>query len=45
MVCEKWCDFVIFYRSPSQNHDKFDSFSDNFKLTSEKLAHNNTFCL
>ena len=27
-------------RSPSQNQDKFDSFSGNFELTLDKLAHN-----
>ena len=41
MIGEKRFNFVVLYRSQSQNQDEFDSFSDNFVLTLEKLAHNN----
>ena len=37
MVDEKRCNFVVLYRSPSQDHDEFDSFSE---LILGKLAYN-----
>ena len=45
MIGEKQCNFVAFYRSPSQNQDEFDSFSKNLEITLDKLALNNPFML
>ena len=35
------CRFVTLYRSPNQFQDQFKSFSSNFELNVEKLAHKN----
>ena len=46
MAGEKRCrNLVVFYRSPIQDQDEFDSFFDNFELTPDKLARNNPFLL
>ena len=43
MIGEKRSSSFVFYILSSQNQDEFDSFSDNFELTLDKLAHNNLF--
>ena len=45
MIGDKQCNFVVLYRSPSQNQDVFDSFSKTLKITLDKLMLNNTFML
>ena len=43
MIGNKQCNFVALYRSPSHNHDEFDSFSRSLKIFLDKL--NNPFML
>ena len=45
IIGDKQCNFVVFYSSPSQNQDEFDSFSKNLEITLDKLALNNPFML
>ena len=45
MIGDKQCNFVALYKSPSQNHNEFDSFSKNLEITLDKLALNNPFML
>ena len=43
LISERQCNFVAFYRSPSQNQDEFDLFSKNLEITLDKIALNNSF--
>ena len=45
MIGDKQCNFVALYRSPSENQDEFESFSQNLKITLDKLALDNLFML
>ena len=37
-IGDKSCNFIAFYRSPSQSQDDFESFSENFEMTLETLT-------
>ena len=45
MIGDKKCNFVVVYRSPSQNQDEFDSFSKTLEIAIEKLVLNNPLML
>ena len=45
MIGDKNCNFVVVYRSPSQNQDEFDSFSKNLEIAADKLVLNNPLML
>ena len=42
-MCNKICNFISPYRSPSQTADNFDSFLDNLKLNLDAMTDNNPF--
>ena len=44
-IGNKICNFAALYRSPSQSHDDFETFADNFEMTLELLAQENPFLL
>ena len=45
MISEKQCTFIALYRSPSDDQDKFDSFSKNLEITLDKPALKKPFML
>ena len=42
-IGDKFCNFIALYRSPSQSQGDFETFSDNFEMTLETLAHKGSF--
>ena len=42
---DKTCNFVVFYRSPSQSQDVSERFYENIERTLDNLAQNNPFVL
>ena len=42
-IGDKICNFVAFYRSPSQSQDDFKTFADNFEKALEILAQKKLF--
>ena len=43
-IGEKTCNFLYFYRSPSQSRDDFETFNENFELNLENMVQRNPFC-
>ena len=43
LIVNKLCNFIYFYRSPSQPTDIFNQFPDNLELTLDELANHNPF--
>ena len=41
MVGDELCNFIAFYRSPSQSQDLFQSFKGNLDLNLESAVQNN----
>ena len=39
------CNFLCFYRLPSETRDTLETFADNLELTLDKLANNNLFLI
>ena len=39
-IGDKLCNFVAFYRSPSQTQDEFENYSDNLELNLGTLSQN-----
>ena len=44
-IGDKFCNFVVLYRSPSQSQDDFETFSSNFEMTLDILAQKNPFLM
>ena len=42
-IDDQSCNFIALYRSPSQSQDDFETFYDNFEMTSETLAQKRSF--
>ena len=45
LIANKICNFISFYRSPSQPTDIFDQFIDNLELTLDEMAKHNPFLI
>ena len=43
LIANKLCNFITFYRSPSQPNDIFDQFADNLELSLDEVANHNPF--
>ena len=43
LIANKLCNFISFYRSPSQPNDIFDQFADNLELSLDEVANHNPF--
>ena len=41
----KFCNFISWYRSPSQTQDEFEKFFDNLELNLETLYQNSPFLI
>ena len=44
-VGDKTCNFVVVYRCQSQSQDEFETFSENFEMTSDILAQKSLFLM
>ena len=42
MIGKKMCNFIILYRSPSQNKDDFQAFMNNLEMNLETLTQRNS---
>ena len=42
-IDDKSCNFIALYKSPSQSHDGFETFPDNFEMTLQTLAQKGSF--
>ena len=38
LICEKLCNFISLYQSPSQSSDSFEEFADNLQLSLDKIV-------
>ena len=43
LICEKLCNFISLYQSPSQSSDSFEEFADNLQLSLDKISNQNPF--
>ena len=43
IIRNKICSFVALYRSPSQSHDDFSTFSENIEMTLDSVPEKNPF--
>ena len=44
-IADKTCNFISFYRSPSQSKDEFESFADNLELNLDSIALRNPYLI
>ena len=44
-IANKTCNFISFYRSPSQSKDEFESFSDNLEFNVDSIAFRNAYLI